>query len=146
VGPLPVLYQHLIPPNKKALKKKSLQGPPLIHCGYVAEEEFLFEYARRHDLLQECLGIHEGETVLLELDTMYAAVKSILTELKISSIPIRLPVVAAHGGVTRVIALYNNYSMENIPTGEDIQELARYLGKEQEQPRWYFDVTRWRWN
>jgi hypothetical protein len=63
---------------------------------------------------------------------MYVAVKSIFTELKISSIPIHLLVVATHGDVTRLIALYNNYSMENIPNGKDIQELARYLGKEQE--------------
>jgi hypothetical protein len=144
-----VLYPHLIPPKKKDLKKqglkKGLQKPPLIHCGYVAEKEFLFGYARRHSLLQECPGENEGETVVLELDTMCAAVEAILTELKISSIPIRFPNVATDDGGTRVIALYSNYSMKKIPPNEDIQKFARFLGKEQELPQWYFDATHWRW-
>jgi hypothetical protein len=105
-----VLYPHLIPPDKKGLKNqdlKNLQAPPLIHYGYIAEdsEEFLFEYACRHGLLQECEGDNEGETTLLKLDTIYAAVEAILSELQISSIPIRV----------RAIALYNNYSMKKNP-------------------------------
>jgi hypothetical protein len=126
--------------------KEGLKKPPLIHCGYVAEEEFLFGYARRHGLLHECLGENEGEIVLLERMTMYAAVKAILAELAISSIPIRLPVVVTNDGGTRVIALYNNYSMKRISPGEDVQKLARFLGKEQEHPKWYFDSIRWKWN
>jgi len=82
---------------------------------------------------------------LLELDTMYTAVQAILTELKISSIPIRLPIIVTEAGGIRVIALYNNYSMKTVPPHEDIWELARFLGKEQEQPKWYFDATEWRW-
>jgi len=140
VGPLPVLYHHLIPS-----KKKGLQKPPLIHCGFIAEEEFLFPYARHHGLLQECPGENEGEMVLLELDTMYAAVKAILAELNISSIRIRLPHVVKKGGGTFIIALYNNYSRNKTrPPAEDVEKLAQFLG--QEQPKWYFDATRWRWN
>jgi hypothetical protein len=75
-------FISLIPSNKKGLQK-----PPLIHCGYIGEEEFLFAYAPQHGLLQECPGEHEGEIVLLELDTMYAAVKAILAELIYPSSP-----------------------------------------------------------
>lgn len=141
-----MLYPHLIPPKKKGLKKKDLKDPPLIHCGYIAEQEFLFGYARRHGLLQECEGDNKGETTLLKLDTMYAAVQAILSELQISSIPIRLPVVVTTDTGVRSIALYNNFSMKNIPPDEDVQKLARALGKEKEQPKWYFDANRWRWN
>jgi hypothetical protein len=111
VGPLSVLYLHLIPPDKKSLKKKGLKkglkGPPLIHCGYIAEEEFFFKYTCHHGLLQECPGENEGDTVLLKLDIMYAAIEAILTELKISSIPIHLPVVVTNDGGTHIIALYS---------------------------------------
>jgi hypothetical protein len=141
VGPLPVLYHHFIPSNKKGLQK-----PPLIRCGYIAEQEFLFSYARQHGLLQECPGDYEGDIILLKLDTMYAAVKAILAELKISSIRPRLPHVVKKGGGTRIIELYNNYSMNKIPLAEDVEKLARFLGMEQEQPKWYFDATRWMWN
>ena len=109
------------------------------------EKELLFGYILHHGLLQECPGGNEGETVLLELDTMYTAVQAILTELKISSIPICLPIIVTEAGGIRVIALYNNYSMKTVPPHEDIWELARFLGKEQEQPKWYFDATEWRW-
>ncbi|KAF5384054.1 hypothetical protein D9615_003142 [Tricholomella constricta] len=141
VGPLPVLYHHLIPSNKKGLPK-----PPLIHCGYLAEQEFLFAYARQHGLSQECAGDYEGDIMLLKLDTMYAAVKAILEELKISSIRIRLPHVVKQGGGTRIIKLYSNYSMKRIPPTEDVEKLARFLGMEQEQPKWYFDAKKWRWS
>ena len=108
--------------------------------------EFLFAYARHHGLLQECVGDYEGEIMLLELDTMYAAVEAILAELNISSIRLHLPHVVEIGGGIRIIALYNNYSMNKIPPAEDVEKLARFLGNEQEQPKWYFDATRWRWN
>jgi len=79
---------------------------------------------------------------------MYAAVNAILAELKISSIhpsPF-LPHVVKRGGGRRIIELYNNYSMNKTPLAEDVEKLARFLGKEQEQPKWYFDATRWMWN
>jgi len=152
VGPLPELYLHLIPPKKKNLKKegvnKHLKKPPLIHCGYVADEEFLFEYARNHGLLRECPGEREGEMVLLKLVTMTATIEAIFTELGLSraSIPVRLPQVVTNDDVTLIIALYNNYSMKKRPTDEDVRKLAGFLGKEGEQLKWYFDVTRWKWN
>jgi hypothetical protein len=65
IGPLPVLYQHLIAPKKtrnrdKDPTKTRTLKPPLIHCGF-ASEEFLIDYARRHDLLQEwAWGIRRG--------------------------------------------------------------------------------------
>ena len=69
VGPLLELYPHLIPPKKLCLKKegvnKRLKKPPLIHCRYVADKEFLFDYARNHGLLRECPGKREGEMSLL---------------------------------------------------------------------------------
>lgn len=74
---------------------------------------------------------------------MYAVVKAILPELKISSFRPRLPHVVKKGGGTRIIELYNNYSMNKIPLAEDVEKLARFLGMEQEQPKWYFDATRW---
>jgi hypothetical protein len=107
--------------------------------------EFLVAYARDHGLLRECHGDYEGEIMLLQLDTMCAAVKAILAELKISSISPRLPHVIKKGGGTYIIELYNNYSMDKIPPAEDVEKLARFLGKEQEQPQWYFDSTRWMW-
>jgi hypothetical protein len=140
IGPLPLLYWHLIPSNKKRLKK-----PPLIHYGYVAEKEFLIGYARRHGLLRECPGEYEGEIVLLELDTMYDSVKAILIELQISSIPVRLPFVVTKDGTTRIIALHNNYSMDRIPPNEDVENLARLLDQEEEGHKWYFDATKWKW-
>ena len=150
VGPLPELYPHLIPPKKKTLKKggviKRFKKPPLIHCGYVADEEFLFEYARNHGLLRESPGEREGEMVLLKLVTMTATVEAIFTELGLSSIPVRLPQVVTNDDVILIIALYNNYSMDERPTDEDVRKLARFLGKEGEQPKWYFDITRWKWN
>ena len=83
--------------------------------------------------------------ILLELVTMTAAVKAILTELGISSIRVHLPGVVTKDHIIRVIALCNNYSMKNVPLDEDVRKLARYLGQE-EQPKWYFDSTHWRWN
>jgi len=136
-----MLHRHFIPSNKKGV-----QRPPLIHYGYIAEEEFLFAYARHHGLLHECDGNYEGEIMLLKLDTMYAAMKAILAELKISSIRLHLPHVVGIGGSTRIIALYSNYSMNKIPPAEDVEKLVQFLGKEQEQPKWYFDATRWKWN
>jgi hypothetical protein len=112
----------------------------------VADEEFLFEYARNHGLLRECPGEREGEMVLLKLVTMTATVEAIFTELGLSSIPVRLPQVVTNDDVTLIIALYNNYSMKKRPTDEDVRKLAGFLGKEGEQPKWYFDVTRWKWN
>ena len=150
MGPLPELYPHLIPPKKKTLKKggvkKRIKKPPLIHCGYVVDEEFLFEYARKHGLLRECPGEREGEMVLLKLVTMTAAVEAIFTELGLSSIPVCLPQVVTNDDVIVVIALYNNYSMKKRPTDEDVRKLAGFLGKEGEQPKWYFDISRWKWN
>jgi hypothetical protein len=150
VGPLPELYPHLIPPKKKTLKKegvnKHLKKLPLIYCGYVADEEFLFEYTCNHGLLWECPGECEGEMVLLKLVTMTATVEAIFTELGLSSITVRLPQVVTNDDVTLIIALYNNYSMKKRPTDEHVRKLAGFLGKEGEQPKWYFDVTRWKWN
>ena len=150
VGPLPELYPHLIPPRKKTLKKggvkKCIKKPPLIHCGYVVDEEFLFEYARNHGLLRECPGEREGEMVLLKLVTMTAAVEAIFTELGLSSISVCLPQVVTNDDVIVVIALYNNYSMKKRPIDEDVRKLAGFLGKEGEQPKWYFDISRWKWN
>ena len=151
VGALPELYPHLIPPRKKSLKKegvnKRLMKPPLIHCGFVVDEESLFEYARNHGLLQEYPGEREGEMFLLKLDTMTATFKAIFTELGISSIPVRFPAVVTDDDFVLIIALYNNYSMNKRPTDEDAWKLARFLGKEGEQlePKWYFDSTHWRW-
>ena len=71
MGPLLVLYHYLIPSNNKGLQKL-----PLIHCGYLAEEEFLFVYARQHGLLRECTGDYQGDIVPLELDTIFAAIYS----------------------------------------------------------------------
>jgi len=114
----------------------------------VADEEFLFEYARNHGLLRECPGEREGEMVLLKLVTMTATIEAIFTELGLSraSIPVRLPQVVTNDDVTLIIALYNNYSMKKRPTDEDVRKLAGFLGKEGEQLKWYFDVTRWKWN
>jgi hypothetical protein len=148
VGPLPELYLHLIPPRKKTIKKegvnKHLKKLPLIHC--MADEEFLFKYAHNQGLLRECPGERKGEMVLLKLVTMTATVKAIFTELRLSSIPVRLPQVVTNDDVILIIALYNNYSMNKRPTDKDFWKLAGFLGKEGEQPNWYFDVTRWKWN
>ena len=84
--------------------------------------------------------------VLLKLVTMTATIKAIFTELGLSSIPVHLPQVVTNDDVTLIIALYNNYSMKKRPTDEDVWKLAGFLGKEGEQPKWYFDVTRWKWN
>ena len=152
VGALPELYPHLIPPRKKSLKKegvnKRLMKPPLIHCGFVVDEESLFEYARNHGLLHECPGEREGEVFLLKLDTMTATFKAIFTELGLSSIPVRssFPLVVTDDDFVYIIALYNNYSMKKRPTDEDVRKLAGFLGKEGEQPKWYFDSTHWRWH
>jgi hypothetical protein len=151
VGPLPELYGHLIPHKKKTSNKKEgvtkrLKKPPLLHCGYVADQKFLFEYARNHGLLRECPGEREGEMVVLELVTMTAAVKAIFTELGLSSIPVRLPQVVTNNDLTLIIALYTNYSMNKKPADEDVRKLAGFLGREGEQPKWYFDVARWRWH
>jgi hypothetical protein len=151
VGPLPELYPHLIPHKRKTLNKKEgvtkrLKKPPLLHCGYVADKKFLFEYARNHGLFRECPGEREGEMFVLKLATMTAAVKAIFAELGLSSIPVRLPRAVTNNDVKFVIALYNNYSMKERPTDGDVRKLAAFLGKEGEQPKWYFDVTRWRWN
>ena len=84
---------------------------------------------------------------MMPLETMYNAVKAILAELEISSFRPHLPHVVKKGGGTRLIELYTTYSMKKIPPAEDIEKLARFLlGNEQEQPKWYFDATRWRWN
>ena len=109
------------------------------------KEEFLGVCARNHGVLHECPGEDEGEFDVLRPDTMYAAVKAILAELKISSIRPHLPHVVKKGGATHIIALYDNYSMDKIPPIEDVEKLARFSGKEQEQPMWYFDVVRWKW-
>jgi hypothetical protein len=50
------------------------------------------------------------------------------------------------GGGTRIVTLYNNHSMKKFPLGEDVEMLARFLGKEQEQPKWYFGATSWMWH
>ena len=123
------LYHHLIPSNKKGLQK-----PLLIHCGYIAKEEFLFAYTRRYGQLQECPGNYEGEIILLKLDTMYAAVNAIMAELKFFSIRPHLPYDIENGGGTRIVAFYNNYSMNTILLAEAVEKLAQFLGKEQEQP------------
>jgi hypothetical protein len=99
VGPLPELYPHLIPSKKEGVNKH-LKKSPLIHCGYVADKEFLFEYARNHGLLRECPGEREEEMVLLKLVTMTATVEAIFTELGLSSIPVRLPQVVTNDDVT----------------------------------------------
>jgi hypothetical protein len=150
VGPLPELYLHLIPPKEKTLKKegvnKHLKKPPLIHCGYVVDKEFLFKYACNHGLLQECPGECEEEMVLLKLVTMTVTVEAIFTELRLSSIPVCLPQVVMNDDVTLIIVLYNNYSMKKRPTDKDGWKLAGFWGKEGEQHKWYFDVTCWKWN
>ena len=106
------------------------------------EEEFLVTYARDHGLLEEC----PGEFVLIPLEKMYAAVKAILVELKVSSIRPRLFHVVKKAVEHVLLSFITNYSMKKIPLAEEVEKLARLLGNEQEQPERYFDATRWRWN
>jgi hypothetical protein len=65
---------------------------------------------------------------------MYAAIKGIFVN--ISSIRPRLPHVVRKGGGTRIIELYNNYSMDKIPPDEDVLKLSVFIGKGEEQAMW----------
>jgi hypothetical protein len=81
----------------------------------------------------------------MELQTMYKSTKAIFEELQITSIPIRLKTVVAKGHFRSAIELYNNYSIRDKPPDEDIKKLARFFGKEEEGPTWYFSAKKWRW-
>jgi hypothetical protein len=111
------------------------------------EDEFLFDYARRHDLTLTC-GDFEGQIILLEYETKEASFIAILRELQIFSIPICLPHAVNHSKKKTVFALYNNYSMKKrkkLPPIEEVQRLAQFLGKDQEPPTWHFDGRLWDW-
>ncbi|KAL6300997.1 hypothetical protein BKA93DRAFT_930569 [Sparassis latifolia] len=164
--PFDTLPRILIPTSKSRLK------PPVMHCGWVANESLLLEYAREHKIpilrrakLKDTLDIDGEDEFDEEMNTVVPidsvdpredrmayvfllndALSRIVQELNIPW-PLRLlsltrPMAA---GCPLIISLFTNYHLAKAPRSTAIEALRMKL-HETEQPKWFLDSSDWRWS
>ncbi|EPS94828.1 hypothetical protein FOMPIDRAFT_100849 [Fomitopsis schrenkii] len=138
--PLDKLPRVLVPSGQYAW------WAPRMHYGWVAPQEMLLDYAKKHKLL------FPSKSRQFLPRTLSRALNGMIriggvAEIGIDFLTIKKsPVQMKDGRLTIIVSVYTNYDLKRVdlPSDECIEEIGQCLGME-EPPKWYADCERWHW-
>lgn len=127
--------------------------PPIMHYGWPADVDFLFNYAQQHDLIRYrkrfVAGDENGKKKKIDVVDRDASASDALEHIVESiggpSSPLHIelePVLQEQNGM--IVSLFTNYTIQHAPTQEFKRQLCEQLGFTGE-PKWYLDCFDWHW-